>query len=162
MNVQLKLRLLMSLHTRNMPKAKTVFHPPKAMHYWWSDERERLWNSLSQCDGWQPLSVCARVCVWVGAHVSHCTEINRWIWLQPIIRSKKNQHGANQTADHGCAAATCSLARALSSRHDNNLRLAAIWRSPSQLCYLSHFVHNIVSHDAIISSLFLTQRWCLE
>lgn len=99
--------------------------------------------------------VCLSVCL--CACVSDCTKINRWIWLQPIIRSR-----ANQTADHDCAAATGSLARALSSRHDNNLWLAAIWSSPSEVYYLSYFVHNNVSHDAIISSLFLTQHWCLE
>lgn len=91
------------------------------------------------------------------ACVSDCTKINKWIWLQPIIRSR-----ANQTADHDCAAATGSLACALSSRHDNNLWLAAIWNSSFEVYYLSYFVHNNVSHDAIISSLFLMQHWCLE
>lgn len=97
----------------------------------------------------------------VCACVPHCAEINRWVWLQPIIRSR-NEHRANQTADHGCAAATGSLVRALCSRLDNNLQLAAIWSSPSEVYYLSCFVNNIISHDAIISSLFLTQHWCLE
>lgn len=102
--------------------------------------------------------VCVRarvrvcVCVHAPVRVLHCTKINRWIWFQPIIRST-NQHRANQRADHSWAGADGSLAGALSSRRDNNLWLAAIWSSPSEVYYLSYFVHNIVSHDAIISSL---------
>lgn len=104
-------------------------------------ERKTLKHSGSQCDGWQPVCVC--LCV----GMLDCIKLNGWIWIDPV--RSMNQH----RADHGYAAATGALARALPSHFDNSLWLAAIWSSPSEVYYLSCFVHNIVSHDAIISSL---------
>lgn len=101
--------------------------------------RERLWNTVV------PSVTAGSPCVCLG--MLDCIKLNGWIWIDPV-RSMNQQR-----ADHGYAAATGALARALPSHSDSSLWLAAIWSSPSEVYYLSCFVHNIVSHDAIISSL---------
>lgn len=58
----------LSLHMRHPPQAKTAFHPPKAMHYWWPCQRETLTHTLfpTVTPAYARVGVCVCVCVLTG------------------------------------------------------------------------------------------------
>lgn len=95
-----------SLHMRHMPQAKTAFHPPKTMHYWWSDQRETLkhtafpYVTVNMC-----VCECACVCMWLNRwavvfpHWRGCKWLVVWNFSEPI---RKRVMKAKQPLAHLC------------------------------------------------------------
>lgn len=133
---------------RHMPQAKTAFHPPKAMHYWWSDQRETLKHTLCFPVWRLAASVCMNASLQARACVCFCEQVG---WILSVM-SCINYQRANQNADDDGKAAIGS--RSLPSSWQQPLWPTTI-SSVSSMCAICFLLHITTFHmcDAIISSL---------
>lgn len=152
--------LSLSLHMRHMPKAKTAFHPPKAMHYWWSDQWDALKHTLCFPVWWLAACVNRCVCVCVSVFILFCMWPNRWAGFFSVT-SCVSEQGANRRADNDSRAVIGSCT--LLSSWQQPLWPTAISPVSTEVYYLFLVAHSNTSYAWCHNfKRLLTQHLCLR